>query len=201
MTRKLALADISDVRAYERERPEFRNHVIALKKTRRVPVGPFVTVLFENRDTIRFQVQEMARAERISSDEGIQTELDVYNPLIPEAGSLAATLFIELTAKDELKTWLPRLVGIESAAELHLGDRASGGEVVVRARPDADHSKQLTRETISPSVHYLHFDLTPADVERFRSGPVILKIAHPNYSFASELSESSRNALLSDLIE
>src|SRR5437763_2455461 len=130
---KLTLDDIADLRAYERERDAFRARIIDLKKRRRVAVGPFVTLVFENRDTIRFQIQEMARAERILTDDGIQTELDVYNPLIPEAGSLSATMFIELTSKDELMEWLPKLVGIERAGELRIGDD------VVHARPDADH--------------------------------------------------------------
>ncbi len=102
VTRKLSLDDIADLRAYEREREQFRDRIIALKAHRRVPVGPIVTVMFENRDTMRFQIQEMARAERMLTDEAIRTELDVYNPLIPEPGQLVATLFIELTTKDQL---------------------------------------------------------------------------------------------------
>src|SRR3954469_8006788 len=143
MVTKLTMDDIVDLRAYEREREEFRSRIIELKKRRRIPVGPFVTLVFENRDTIRFQIQEMARAEKILSDEAIQTELDIYNPLIPERGSLAATLFIELTSKDDLMEWLPKLVGIERAVQLEIGD------VVVTARVDAEHEKQLTRDTIT----------------------------------------------------
>ena len=97
MSRRLTLDDIADLRAYERERAEFSQHVIALKKRRRIHVGPHVTLLFENRDTIRFQIQEMARVEKILSDEGIEAELRAYNPLIPEPGTLSATLFVELT--------------------------------------------------------------------------------------------------------
>src|SRR3954451_8240958 len=103
---KLTIEDIADLRAYERERADFRRSVIELKKRRRVHVGPVVTLLFENADTIRFQIQEMARAEKILTDEGIQTELDIYNPLIPSPGHLAATLFIELTSDAELREWL-----------------------------------------------------------------------------------------------
>src|SRR6056297_357192 len=110
---KLTLDDISDLRAYEREREDFRAEIIALKKKRRIGVGPFVTFLFENRDTIRFQIQEMARAEKIISDEGIETELRIYNPLIPEPGHLAATMFIELTNDSDMRKWFPELVGIE----------------------------------------------------------------------------------------
>src|SRR4051794_5557729 len=118
--RKLTLDDITDLRAYEREREAFRAHVIEVKRDRRVAVGPIVTLLFENRDTIRFQVQEMARAERIMSDEGILTELGIYNPLIPEPGQLVATLFVELTSKELLMEWLPKLVGIERSVVLRL---------------------------------------------------------------------------------
>ena len=83
MSRKLTLDDIADLRAYEREREDFRAHVIALKKRRRVGVGPFMTIVFENRDTIRFQIQEMARVERLATDDAIENELRAYNPLVP----------------------------------------------------------------------------------------------------------------------
>jgi hypothetical protein len=191
---KLTLDDIADLRAYEREREEFRAHVIDLKKRRRVAVGPFVTLLFENRDTIRFQIQEMARVEKIISDEGVQTELDVYNPLIPEPGSLAATLFIELTSKEDLMTWLPKLVGIERAVELRLSD----GDVV-RARPDAAHEKQLTREETTASVHYIHFDLSPEQVAKVAEGPVALAVDLPAYAYAANLPKATVAEMLEDL--
>jgi hypothetical protein len=191
---KLVLDDIADLRAYEREREEFRDRVIALKKKRRIGVGPVVTLVFENRDTIRFQIQEMARAERMLTDEAIQTEIDIYNPLIPEPGQLCATMFIELTSKDELMTWLPKLVGIERAVELRLGDGT-----VVPCIPEAAHEAQLTREEITASVHYVTFELTPEQVAAFGSGPVTLAVAHPNYDEATALSEATVAELLSDL--
>jgi hypothetical protein len=194
---KLTVSDIADQRAYERERDEFRARIIDLKKTRRIGVGPFVTLLFENRDTIRFQIQEMARAEKIVTDEAIQTELDIYNPLIPERSALAATLFIELTSKDELVEWLPKLVGIERSVELRIGE--PGIEEVVPARPDAEHERQLTRETITASVHYVHLELTDAQVERFANESVRIAVAHANYAYATELGEASKQSLLEDL--
>jgi hypothetical protein len=197
MSTKLTLDDIADLRAYERERDEFRAKVIELKKRRRVAVGPFVTLLFENRDTIRFQIQEMARVEKIISDEGVQGELDVYNPLIPGAGSLAATLFIELTTKDDLLTWLPQLVGIERAVELRLGDGDAAR--VVTARPDAEHEKQLTRETTTASVHYVHFDLSPEQVAQLAAGPVSLAVTLPTYAYAANLSKATIDELVADL--
>jgi hypothetical protein len=194
---KLTLDDIADQRAYERERTEFRQHVIALKQRRRVHVGPVISLVFENRDTIRFQIQEMARVEKLISDEAIETELDIYNPLIPGPGELAATLFIELTSEAELREWLPRLVGVERAVELRLGVGARA--TVVPAVVDADHEKQLTREEVTASVHYVHWQLTPAEVAAFEAGPVRLAIAHPEYDFEVELEPPTRAELLSDL--
>ena len=190
---KLSLDDIADLRAYERERDEFRVQVIDLKKRRRVGVGPFVTLVFENRDTIRFQIQEMARAEKILSDDGIQAELDVYNPLIPEPGTLRATMFVELTNEADLRTWLPQLVGIERAVELRLPTGA-----VIRARPDEAHAEQLTRDTITASVHYIGLDLSPTEVDAVGPGTV-LAIAHANYAYATELGETTLQELRRDL--
>ena len=197
MSRKLTLDDISDLRAYEREREAFRAHVIALKKRRRVSVGPFVTVVFENRDTIRFQIQEMARVEKLISDEAIEGELRAYNPLIPEPGELACTLFIELTSEVALREWLPRLVGIERSVELRIG---TGDErLVVPCIPDAEHAEHLTRDETTASVHYLHFQLTPEQVEALGSGPVELAVTHPAYDHATPLGEEVVAELLSDL--
>lgn len=194
---KLTLDDISDLRAYERERTDFRNHVIALKQRRRVHVGPVISLVFENRDTIRFQIQEMARAEKLLTDEAIEVELDIYNPLVPDPGELAATLFIELTSEDQLRDWLPRLVGIEREVELRLGD---GDDVtVVRAAVDPDHEKQLTRDEITASVHYIHWELTPDQVKAFRAGPVRLAVTHPEYGFETELGPETRDELMADL--
>src|SRR2546423_2737755 len=146
--RRLTLNDIADARAYERERDVFREHVMDLKRRRRVQVGPIVTLLFESRDTIRFQIQEMARAEKLFSDEQIITELDVYNPLIPEPARSSATLFIELTSKPELEEWLPKLVGIERSVELHIGEgpnHGGRGADTVTSEVDRGHEEQRTR--------------------------------------------------------
>lgn len=197
MGAKLTLDDIADLRAYERERDAFRARIIELKKARRVAIGPIVTMVFENRDTIRFQIQEMARAERMLSDDAIQTELDTYNPLIPGAGELSATLFIELTSKDQLMEWLPKLVGIERSLELLLGEGA--GAEVVRCEVEEQHAEQLTREDVTASVHYVRFRLTPALVERFGSESVVLAVNHANYAEGAHLGGATKRALLEDL--
>jgi hypothetical protein len=191
---KLTLDDITDLRAYERERVGFRRRIIELKRRRRVHLGTFVTLLFENTQTIRFQIQEMARVEKLISDEAIETELRVYNPLVPEPGQLCATLFVELTSKDALMEWLPKLVGIERTVGLGLAD----GEVVP-ALVDQDHDKQLTREEVTASVHYIRWELTPDQIERAAVEPLTLLIDHPHYREELELSPTTQAELLRDL--
>src|ERR1700733_13347903 len=121
MAEALTLADVLALRAYERVREEFRAQIIARKRLRRVALGPIMTLVFESVDTVRFQIQEMARVEKILSDEAIQVELDIYNRLLPQVGELSATLFIELTSDGSMREWLPKLVGIESALAVDLG--------------------------------------------------------------------------------
>ena len=198
---KLTLNDITDLRAYERERADFRASIITLKKKRRVHVGPIVTLLFENASTIRFQIQEMARAEKTISDEGIETELRIYNPLIPEPGTLAATMFIELTSDEQLREWLPKLVGIEHEIELRFGP--DGARHAVRCIVDPEHEKQLTRDEITASVHYVHFELTADEVEAFGAavGSVALAVTHPAYQHETPLGPETVAELLRDLRE
>jgi hypothetical protein len=198
--RRLALEDISDARAYEREREEFRARIIASKKARRVPVGPVVSLVFENRDTIRFQIQEMARAERLFSDDAIQVELDTYNPLIPGSGELSASMYIELTTRPEMEKWLPRLVGIERSVRLELGRPGHPDADTVRAEVDPSHAANLTREEVTAAVHFVRFELSPVQIGRFRSGPVAVAIEHPEYRERTEISEDTRQSLLEDLL-
>jgi hypothetical protein len=197
MSRKLTLDDIADLRAYERERAAFREKVIELKRKRRVGVGPFITLVFENRDTIRFQIQEMARVERLYSDEQIETELRIYNPMVPEPGNLAATMFIELTSDAELREWLPKLARVERSVSLRVGSGADAATVPLALDPE--HESQLTRENVTSAVHYLHAAL-PADlVERFAAGPVALVIDHPEYRHETMLGADTVAELLTDL--
>ena len=177
--RLLTLDDIADQRAYERQRHEFRRQVIAVKKLRRVSVGPVITLTFENHLTMRFQVREMARAEKMVSDQQIQHELDVYNRLLPARGELSATLFLELTSEEQLRHWLPRLVGIEGAVEIRIGEGDT--EVAVRSMPEADHQAQLTRASVTAAVHYVRFRLTDDQVVAFGVGPARLAVTHPEY--------------------
>ena len=198
----LTLDDIADARAYEREREAFRAGIIELKKKRRVSVGPVVTLVFENRDTIRFQIQEMARAERLLSDQAIQVELDTYNPLIPGPGELSASLYIELTSRVEMEHWLPRLVGIERSVTLRLGGDAdsNGGAEVIRCVVEESHASHLTREEVTAAVHFVRFELSPAQIERFGAAEVTLAFDHPEYRESILLTAETRSTLLGDLL-
>ena len=193
--RKLSLGDISDLREYERVRKESVARIIELKKNRRPHVGPFVSLLFDNRDTILHQIHEMARAERILTDEGLQTQLEVYNPLIPEPGTLSATLLIELTDEWELREWLPRLVGIETHVVI-----GSAGDVV-RCVVEESHGEQLTREDVTAAVHFVRFEFTAEQVGRWGSGPVVLSIDHPEYRHETTLTDEMVAELGRDLRE
>ncbi len=192
--RKLTLTDIADVRAYEREREEFRTHVIALKRRRRVHVGLFVTFLFENRDTIRFQIQEMARVEKLTTDDDIQVELDTYNPIIPDVGQVCATMFIELTTDEQMREWLTKLAGVENAARLVLSDGTEIPAII-----DEQHSEGLTRDHVTAAVHYLRWEFSPEQVAAFAAGAVQLRIDHPEYLEVVELSDATHAELLDDL--
>ena len=191
---ELTLDDVLDLRAYERVREGYRARVIARKQFRRVGLGPIMTLVFECLDTVRFQVQEMARAEKIISDEAIQVELDIYNRLLPAVGELSATLFIELTSDAELREWLPKLVGIERALAVAMGDD------LVPSEPEADHAAALTRDSVTPAVHYLRFRFSGAQVAAFVRAPeVALVSTHPEYPARTVLSAEVRRELLGDL--
>jgi hypothetical protein len=193
VSRKLTLGDIDDTRAYERTRDVFRGEMIELRRRRRVGVGTIVSLAFENRDTIKFQIQEMVRAEKINTDQGVQDELNTYNPLIPEAGQLCATLFIELTSDDAMREWLPKLVGIERSVVIRLpnGDQ-------VRCAVDPAHAAQLTREHVTAAVHYITFEFSPEQCAAFGDGTV-LAIDHPQYREQTELSAATIGELAADL--
>lgn len=195
--RKLTIADIADARAYERERAALRTHVLELKHRRRVAVGAIVSVMFESRETMRYQIQEMARVERIFTDDGIQQELDVYNPLIPEPGQLCATVFIELTSDEQVREWLSKLVGIETSLLFRLPGLAAPTNTV-RGVVRAEHAEQLTRDHVTAAVHYVTFQFTAPQVSAFTDG-VALEIDHPAYGESAVLSAATVAELRGDL--
>lgn len=192
--KKLTLEDIKDVRAYEREREDFRRHIIDVKRTRRIQLGPIMTIVFENTETMRWQVQEMARVERMSSDEQISHEIDTYNQLIPDEGELSGTLMLELTSEVALREWLPKLVGIEHHLFVVLPDGTR-----VPGTPSEEDESRLTRPDTTASVHFLKFRLTPGEIDIFASGQVHLVVDHLEYDVDVALSAEQHQALLRDL--
>lgn len=193
-SRKLTLTDIADQRAYERERPEFRARMIGVKRLRRVALGDIMTIMFENRDTMRLQIQEMVRVEKVLTDEGVLEELKAYNPMIPESGQVCATLFLELTSEEQVHEWLTKLAGLENSISIELADGSRvAGEI------DALHAAGLTRSDVTASVHYLTFNFTPGQIELFESAPASVLCDLANFPVATELSEATKAELLTDL--
>ena len=193
--RKLTVDDIADHRAYEKERDDFRAHIIDMKRRRRVQVGELVTIVFENTDTMRFQVQEMARAERMLTDEAIAHEVQTYNELIPGPAELSGTLFIELTDDAALRKWLPKLIGIEFHVHVELGDGSSRVQAVPR------DEERLTRDDITSTVHYLRFPFDAHQRAQLAFGPAYIVIDHPNYQVRVELTEAQRDELARDFAD
>jgi choline dehydrogenase-like flavoprotein len=192
------LSEIKNLVEYEKVRDTMRARVIELKKNRRVGVGDNLTFLFENRDTVLFQIQEMVRTERIVDPARIQEEIDAYNALVPGPGELSATLFIEIPelsrmSNDEVRRTINRFQGLDrDVVRLRLGDRAA-----VPARFEEGHSK----EEKMAAVHYLRFSI-PRDAEEVLADPrqaVRLAVDHPNYRAEAEVPAATRAELLADL--
>jgi hypothetical protein len=195
--RKLTVDDIVDHRAYERERDEFRASIIAMKKRRRIALGDIVTIVFENTDTMRFQVQEMARAERMLTDDAIAGEVATYNELIPDAGELSGTLFIELTDDASLREWLPKLRELEFAVAFELGARGDAPRVVGIPRDE----ERLTRDDITSTVHYLRFPFSAEQRNALARGPARIVVDHPEYRVTVELADAQRAELAGDFLD
>jgi hypothetical protein len=189
--RKLTVDDIVDHRAYERERDEFRARIIAMKKRRRIALGDLLTITFENTDTMRFQVQEMARAERMLTDAAIAGEVATYNELIPDEGELSSTLFIELTDDALLREWLPKLINVQHHVHFVLADGSR-----VDAVPDDE--ERLTRDDTTATVHYLKFSFTPEQRGLLASSPAQVMVDHPEYQAVAELTDDQRGELAGD---
>ena len=189
---KIEFLSIQNLHEYEVSRPEFRRLVIELKNRRRVPVGPLVTLVFENRDTVRFQIQEMLRAERIVDRAKIQDEIDVYNALLPDPGEVAATLFIEVTEESRVKPVLDSFIGLDEGKSL----RMEIGGVEYFARFEEGHG----REDKISAVHYVRFPLGPAGAAALRSRrAATLVLEHGGYADRAALAPETVAELIEDL--
>lgn len=192
--KKLTLDDIKDLRAYERERDDARRRIIDLKRRRRVALGDIMSVCFENTDTMWFQVQEMARAERMMRDEQILGEIETYNELIPDDGELSGTLFLELVDDAALREWLPKLVGINHAIAIEVADGS-------RVAGEPQGEELLTREDVTAAVHFLKFRFTPEQADLFLDPETSAKLVadHASYRAEVELLAETRAELMADL--
>lgn len=190
---RLTPDDVLDQRAYERAREMIRASVIALKGVRRVRLSPLVSVVFENRETVLFQVQEMARAERIITDAGIRAELDTYAALVPGPQEWKATVLVEVRSAEEAARWLPRLVGLEHSLLVQLTDGTR-----VRARPIADPARRAPRTDVAAAVQFVEWRLTPREVAAFGPGSVLL-CDHPEQVCDTPLGPATCAELARDL--
>jgi hypothetical protein len=185
--------DLLGLEAYHRARPEFRARVIAHKKLRNVALGAHASLHFEDETTMRYQIQEMIRLERMYEPELIQDELDVYNPLIPDGANWKATLMIEYPDAEERKEALGKLIGFEQAVYMRVGD-------FPRVRPIANEDLDRTTASKTSAVHFLRFELTPDMVAAVKSGAVIKAgVDHPNYTADLTLPQLTRDSLAGDL--
>ena len=179
--------------AYAKQRPQFRAKVIEHKKRRMVHLGPNLRLQFEDELTIRYQVPEMLRIERIFEEDGIQHELDAYNPLIPDGGNWKATMLLEYPDAEERRRRLAELKGVERKVWVEV-------EGAPRVWAIADEDLERENDEKTSSVHFLRFELEHAARERLRAGArVALGVDHPNYSARVELSPEQKSALAADL--
>ena len=179
--------------AYARERDAFRARVMEHKKRRTVHLGDHLTLLFEDELTIRYQVQEMLRIERIFEEAGIQGELDAYNPLVPDGTNWKATMLIEYPDVDQRKRMLERLKGIEREVWVQVQ-----GCTGVHAIADEDLERETEEKT--SSVHFLRFELTPEMCLALGKGAgLAVGVDHPEYRARIELAPDVRAALAADI--
>jgi hypothetical protein len=188
----LTPADLLSLEAYARERTAFRARVIAHKKGRKLHVGDHITLLFEDRLTIQYQVQEILRTEKIFEPAGIEEELQAYNPLIPDGRNLKATMLIEYEDVETRRHELTKLRGVEHEVSLQVQ-----GHPPMRAIADEDLPRSNEEKT--SAVHFLRFELDDAMIADFKRGAAVtIRVAHPACRVEQPLSGEQRRALSAD---
>jgi hypothetical protein len=192
--KKLTRRDLLTLEQYAKDRPRLRSAVIAHKQLRNVQVGPNMTWCFEDFTTIRYQVLEMLRAERIFESEGIEGEIDAYNPLIPDGRNWKVTLLLEFTDAEERRVALERLIGVEDRCWIRVSE-------MERVFAIADEDMDRENEDKTSAVHFLRFELAPSMVEAMKSGASLcLGVDHDNYRhLVGPLPDRVRISLTRDL--
>jgi len=190
---KLTTQDLWKLEEYAEQRPAFRKKVIAHKKPRKIHLGEHLTLIFEDRITIQYQIQEMLRIERIFERAAIQEELDSYNPLIPDGRNWKATLLVEYEDVVVRQRMLGELRGLERCLWLQVGD-------LPRVTAIADEDLERQNEEKTSAVHFLRFELTLEDIRLLREGLELrFGTSHPKAVLEQLASEETRRALLADL--
>jgi hypothetical protein len=191
---KLTPQDLYSLEKYSEVRAEFRTKVMEHKKSRQAQIGPHARLYFEDKLTIQYQVQEMLRAERIFERTGIEEELQVYNPLVPDGGNWKATFMLEYDDIEERRAALAKMIGIEDRVWV----KVQGYSPVFAV---ADEDLERATETKTSSVHFLRFELSPEMVRAVKQGADIgVGIDHPAYRHqVSAIPETTRSALAQDL--
>ncbi|MEP6883252.1 MAG: DUF3501 family protein [Gammaproteobacteria bacterium] len=192
--KKLTRRDLMSLEQYAAQRTQLRSEVIAHKQLRNVQVGPNMTWCFEDFTTIRYQVLEMLRAERIFESEGIQGEIDAYNPLLPDGNNWKVTLLLEFPDPDERRIALEKLIGVEDRCWIRISEMER-----VFAVADEDMDRENDEKT--SAVHFLRFELSPSMMEAMKSGASLsIGVDHDNYRHTqSPLPAAVRDALSHDL--
>jgi hypothetical protein len=189
----ITVESLMTLEAYAKARTEFRAKVMAHKRERIAALGEHVTLIFEDELTVRYQVQEMLRIERIFEEEGIRGELDTYNPLVPDGSNWKATMMVEYPDVDERQRMLSVLKGVEKRVWVEI----SGCERVY-AICDEDLERETEEKT--SAVHFLRFELSPAMKRTLAGGAAVrIGVGHPAYTAAIDASAALRTSLLKDL--
>ncbi len=191
---QLARQDLMTLEQYSIERARLRTEVIAHKQRRNVQVGPNMTWCFEDRTTIRYQVLEMLRAERIFESAGIQEELDAYNPLIPSGSNWKVTLLLEFPDAEQRRAALSKLIGVEDRCWVGVGE-------MERVFAIADEDLDRENDDKTSAVHFLRFELSPSMIQAMKSGASLsVGVDHDNYRHSlTPLPAAVRDTLSLDL--
>lgn len=190
---KLTVNDLMSLEDYARARAQFRHTVMQQKKHRFIALGAHARLLFENRQTIQYQIQEMLRIERIFKPEGIEEELSAYNPLIPDGCNLKATLMLEYADPDVRKMELAKLIGVENKVWLQVGDDE-------KVYPICDEDLERDNEEKTSSVHFLRFELTPPMIAALKKGEALYAgVDHPAMNVSQPVDTAVQLALSEDL--
>ena len=192
MSKDIVIDDLLNIIEYEKVRDEYRRDILDYKKVRRSSLGPHITITFENVKTMKFQIQEMMRAERMVHDEQIQEEIDIYNSLLPKPNHLSATLFIEVTEESQIRPVLDQFIGLTYGNTVYI---EAGGQ-----RAYAEFEQGREEEDRISSVHYVQFPFSNEMRSAFLTeDQAILGIEYKDYTYRVELSKTTLNSLREDL--